>query len=118
MKHNVFSSIVASALLIGTVTFAGAVGGEKYAHSTLNGYEKHDYRVVFEAKKTALVLVVGDKSSDIDCYVFDNAGNLVTSDTDRTDQCALVWVPAWKGKFRIVVRNMGKEPNEYSMATN
>jgi len=76
------------------------------------------YIVVFEGKERATVRVSGDGSSDLDCFVYDGGGNLVEKDSGPLDECSLVWVPAWTGKFTIKIRNLGDAPNEYRIWTN
>jgi hypothetical protein len=76
------------------------------------------FEMVFEKGSRALILVNGDGSSDIDCHVYDSGGKLITSDTNELDICMLEWTPAWTGKFKLKISNLGSKPNEYQATTN
>jgi len=51
-------------------------------------------------------------------YVYDENGNLVTSQVGPGDDCLASWVPKWSGVFHIKVVNRGLQPNRYVIATN
>ena len=53
----------------------------------------------------------GRSSDDLDCWVYDPAGDLVDSDTDGTDYCILE-TPGL-GTHRVVIRNYGRYTNSY-----
>lgn len=97
---------------------AGAVGGPQSKRDTVMPGKSDIYTVVFEAQEPARVFVRGDGSSDLDCYVYDNGGHLVSSDDDSTDVCTLRWTPSWTGKFQIKIVNRGTSANEYLIRTN
>ena len=61
------------------------------------------------------VVVRGDGGTDLDCYLYDDAGRLVSSDTDDTDVCVL---PApTVGAHRLAIRNLGSVSNYYAIWT-
>ena len=111
-------AVVACVLTLASVVGAGAVGGPKHARDTVMAHRSDSFVTVFEGKSLAIVRVSGDGSTDLDCMVYDNGGHLVADDQDATDQCVLMWEPAWTGKFKIIVRNMGNTANEYELNTN
>ncbi|MEO0481218.1 MAG: hypothetical protein AAF196_17250 [Planctomycetota bacterium] len=76
------------------------------------------YRIEFRGDEFARVVVDGDGDTDLDLYIFDENGNLITSDTDLTDYCVCSWTPRWTGTFRIEIRNLGGVYNEYTLTTN
>jgi hypothetical protein len=55
----------------------------------------------------ARIDVRGDGDTDLDCWLYDENGNLIDSDTDYTDWCILEAQPQWTGPFRIQVTNLG-----------
>lgn len=59
------------------------------------------------------VVVDGDGSTDLDCWVYDKNGRLVGSDTDSTDTCVLE-TPGI-GNHRVVVKNYGSVTNYYDI---
>ena len=96
----------------------GAVGGSKYATSSVNAGATDVYNVTFRGGELAMVIVIGDGDTDLDLYVYDNNGNLVTSDTDYSDNCVCSWTPRWTGNFRIKIKNRGNVYNSYVLRTN
>ena len=96
----------------------GAVGGPKYAVSTVRANSTDVYNISFRASELAIVTVVGDGDTDLDLYVYDSNGNLIDSDTDYTDNCVCTWTPRWTGNFRIKIVNRGGVYNRYILRTN
>jgi hypothetical protein len=64
------------------------------------------------------VAVVGDGSTDLDLYVYDEFNNLIRSDLGPTDRCLVNWVPKWTGSFTVKVMNRGAIPNKYAIGHN
>ncbi len=96
----------------------GAVGGEKYASSSVNAGATDVYNISFRGGELAIVTVIGDGDTDLDLYVYDNNGNLIDSDNDYTDDCVCTWTPRWTGNFRIKIVNRGNVYNRYILRTN
>lgn len=76
------------------------------------------YTITFRAGEIARVGVVGDGSTDLDLYVYDENGNLIASDTDATDRCLVEFTPKWTGAFRVRIVNNGMVYNQYVLLTN
>ena len=96
----------------------GAKGGPKSHLDMALGYSTDKFRVVFRGNSPAFVSVVGDGDTDLDCFVTDEDGNLIASDTNPTDRCSMAWTPVWTGPFTIRVKNLGDSPNLYHLTTN
>lgn len=96
----------------------GAVGGPRYASSSVNAGGSDIYNISFRAGELAMVIVVGDGDTDLDVYVYDNNGNLIAHDADYTDDCVVTWTPRWTGNFRIKIVNRGRVYNSYILRTN
>ncbi len=99
-------------------TTLGAVGGATETHECVLANTTDTYRVRFYAQEQAEVLVSGDGDTDLDLYIYDENGNLIDSDTDRTDTCYCSWTPRWTGVFIIKIKNLGSVRNYYTMWTN
>lgn len=99
-------------------TTRGAVGGPREGAGRVYGKSYTDYQIKFWASEVAEIAVVGDGDTDLDLYVYDERGNLITSDTDYTDQCICRWIPAWTGTFTVRIVNRGTVYNEYVIVTN
>src|SRR5262249_5594353 len=96
----------------------GAVGGPTW-HADITGARATDsYRVMFRKMEPAIVQVSCDGDTDLDCWVYDESGNIIDSDTGPSDDCSLRWTPAWTGPFRIKIKNFGREANLYTVITN
>ena len=74
------------------------------------------YTERFFGEEPALVRVTGDGESRLEVDVYDNAGNLIDSDVGYS--CTVSWTPAWTGKFRVKVINLGDEVNLFHLRTN
>lgn len=96
----------------------GAVGGPKYARSSVNAGGSDVYDISFRGGEFAMVTVIGDGDTDLDLYVYDENGNLIDSDTDYSDNCICTWTPRWTGNFRIKIVNRGRVYNRYVLNTN
>lgn len=113
-------AVALCALLVGTLTsvWAGAVGGPKQTRTRVQPGGTDVFTVAFRAGESARILLSGDGDTDLDLYIFDALGNLISKDDDRTDDCVAQWTPRWTGKFTIKVVNRGAVYNEYTLITN
>lgn len=96
----------------------GALGGPKYANSSVSAHSYTYYNQKFWADELAEILVSGDGDTDLDLYVYDENGNLIVSDTDYSDDCYVRFYPRWTGTFRIKIVNRGGVYNKYVLVTN
>lgn len=93
----------------------GAVGGSRSGTFKLSANSYHTFRYKFYANSEASLMVSGDGDTDLDVYVYDANGNLITKDDDYSDDCICTWYPAWTGAFTIKVINRGNVWNRYSI---
>lgn len=77
-----------------------------------------DYYFEFQGGEWADISAIGDGTSDLDLYVYDENDNLVECDTDCTDSCYVTFMPAWTGVFHVKVMNAGDVANAYTLRTN
>ncbi len=96
----------------------GREGGPGIDHSRVEAYSSMYYTIRFRAGESAIIEVVGDGDTDLDCYVYDENDNLIDSDTDYTDHCVLIWTPRWTGPFELQIHNLGSVWNAYVLTTN
>jgi hypothetical protein len=98
---------------------AGAFDGSKSAVTSVNANARDTFRpIVFRGGELASVMLKGDGDTDLDLYIYDEAGTLVAKDDDGMDLCIARWRPRWTGSYTIVVRNRGTVYNRYVMVTN
>lgn len=76
------------------------------------------YDITYTGGDRAEVGVIGDGDTDLDLYVYDENGNLICKDDDRTDTMACSWRPRWTGPFRVKIKNLGNVHNNYTLLTN
>jgi len=100
------------------VVTMGAVGGPRSNCLSAQGYSTHTYRLDFVGGEEAVVSVDGDHATDLDAYVYDEAGHLIDWDMRAVDTGALAWQPRWTGSFLVRVKNRGPAPNHYCISVN
>ena len=101
-----------------TASSRGRVGGPGYVIDKVAGGEANLYTVEFQGSVGAEVAAVGDGTTDLDLYIFDENGNLITMDEEDGDECYVIWKPKWTGVFVITVLNRGASANEFALVTN
>ena len=85
----------------------GAVGGPIYQYVEIEARTTRWFTAAFRGREYARIDVMGDGDTDLDCWVYDENGNLIDSDTDTTDWCILEFVPQWTGNFTLKITNFG-----------
>ena len=101
----------------GSVT-RGASSGPRQLSAAVAPAASEEHTVEFRGAEPAIVHVSGDGDSDLDLFVYDEAGQLVASATGPGDQCVVHWRPERQARFRIEVRNVGPAANQYWLTTN
>jgi len=96
----------------------GRVDGPGYVVDKVNGEEANMYAVEFTGGDAAEAAVVGDGSTDLDLYIFDEDGNLIVLDEDAGDECYVIWKPRSSGVYVITILNRGSSSNEFALVTN
>jgi hypothetical protein len=90
-----------AATAAGTTIYDRVARGARNVHSLwLGAYDNY-------------LIVQGDGDTDLDCWLYDADGRLVSSDTGATDLCVL---PApTVGAHRLEIRNLGRVSNYYAI---
>lgn len=96
----------------------GNINGPCRDYASVNGKSYMDYTASFVANQLAEILVSGDGDTDLDLYVYDSNGNLISSDTDYSDDCYVRWVPKWTGRYTVRIVNRGPVYNRFVILTN
>jgi hypothetical protein len=96
----------------------GAVGGPRRTVEVVEPLSNDVYKIRFRADETAKVAISGDGDTRLDLYIYDENGNLVTSQVGPGDDALASWTPKWTGVFIIKVVNRGRLQNKYVIATN
>src|SRR6185295_6532560 len=103
-RLSTLRSLVLAALLAGLGSQASA--GTSYGR--VYGGDKDYWPICLSAGDTTTAMVLGDGSTDLDLYVYDENGYLIVSDTDRTDRCLVSWIPLRTSCFVVKVVNRGR----------
>jgi hypothetical protein len=96
----------------------GATGGANMRFDRIGAGYTQTWAVTFRAGEVARVAVIGDGDTDLDIYIYDENGNLITKDDDATDNCVVAFTPYWTSQFRVVIINRGNVYNNYMLLTN
>jgi len=109
--------IVVALIACAVMGCCGAASAYSLINSTVvSPYDTDVYTHIFQAGEPVGIAVSGDGDSDLDLYIFDQNGNLITGDEDGTDTCLASWTPRWTGQFIIKVVNRGGLANAYTVA--
>jgi hypothetical protein len=96
----------------------GGTGGPVLKFDRVEGGYKDTWKLNFRGGELARVAVIGDGDTDLDLYIYDEYGNLITKDDDYTDNCIVEFWPKWAGTFSAVIVNRGRVYNAYMLMTN
>ena len=117
MKRNLMNvvrgALIAASVACGTPVLADPVGGTKFGEESVSARSTITYDVKCYADEETRVTVLGDGSSDLDVYVYDSKGNLITKDEDTTDQCSCAFRAFVTTTFTVEVVNRGNVRNHY-----
>lgn len=91
----------------GAVESKGSTTGPGSTSRRIEANSTHSFTIDMRGGEYGRIDVRGDGDTDLDCWLYDDNGNLIDSDTDYTDWCILEVVPAWTGRFRVQVSNLG-----------
>lgn len=107
--------LLAASCLLSQAALGAPVGGPAFQSTHVVARGADVYHMTFRAGEAAYVALEGDGDTDLDLFVDDQNGNLVASDTDGTDRCAVRFTPLWTGTFVIRVVNQGTVFNNYTI---
>ena len=96
----------------------GAVPGPVYRQDAVRANTTDIWTIKFRGGEIAYVAVSGDGDTDLDLYIYDQYGNLITKDDDYTDTCLCTWTPRRTATYKIKIVNRGDVYNAYSLSTN
>jgi hypothetical protein len=106
--------IVAAWNTLTTLVQASPVGGTIRSHGVLApGGDTDELAFFLRSLERASIRVDGDGDGDIDCYLQNESGAVVASDTDSTDTCVLSVIPRWTGLFTLLIQNNGDRADAY-----
>jgi hypothetical protein len=107
MKQVILSLVLVAGLLMAGQAQAQPVLGPGISTRTVNGFTNVSYYERLYGGTVTLIDLVGDGYSNLDLFVYDEAGNLVASSIRNNDIESIRFVPPATGRYRIEVRNQG-----------
>ena len=111
--------VLALLAVFGTsAAYAGATGGQKRWAEKAPSRQTLVYNIEFAGGQTAEFAIVGDADTDVDIFVYDQNGNLVTQDVGLSDLGMVRWTPGFTQTYRIEVKNLGGVWNMVRMGHN
>jgi hypothetical protein len=116
MKKLIGIATVSIVMFFVSVGSADPIGGFQSTRDCVLAGATDTYRIALKQNEMTLFRVVGSGTSDIDCFLFDENGNLLKRDNDSTDMCIITVTPAWTGFFTLAIQNAGREVDCYTIA--
>jgi hypothetical protein len=114
MKSKLVFAIALILTAFASTALADPIGGNRHYSGLLTPGNSDTYFVSVNGQEYTDFRVTGDGNSDLDCYVYDSSGSLVSSDTDYTDTCAMRISARYEATVRLVVKNNGRLYDAYS----
>ncbi|MFH0893788.1 MAG: hypothetical protein V2A54_05070 [Bacteroidota bacterium] len=117
---NLLAMITATEAKIPAETAAtrGALGGPASWNGTVFADSDKTIYASFKKGQLAEITIQGDGKSDLDLYVYDEDGNMITSDNGKYDECYVSWTPKQTLAYKIVIKNGGTTDNDCMLVSN
>jgi hypothetical protein len=122
VRVGVAAALVALAALLGAVRAEDDKpidGGkaEEFKAKAFDVKEKGKVEVVmtFPAGKEAVVTVRGEKKTDVNLFVYDEAKKVVVKDDSPGPDCDVKFTPKEAGKYTLEIRNLGPGANSCTL---
>lgn len=90
-----------------TMRHASATAGYDFDRYRVPANSTHTFTRYFMPGQIVLIAVAGDRTTDLDVYVYDSFGRLVAMDEDYTDQFCVEFPVHSTGAYTIRVVNRG-----------
>jgi hypothetical protein len=94
---------------------ADPVGGPKADQTRVNANSTDVFKVDCWGDEVTAIRIQGDDDTDLDLYVYDEAGNLISSGTGNSDREEVQILPYYRQTLTIKVVNRGNVYNAYSI---
>jgi hypothetical protein len=121
-KHSMFRKAVVTMSLVAIFTFSAVAPSFARSYTILTRemirpYATKTFTATFYAGERVQVGVSGDRSTDLDLYVYDSSGELISKDDDETDECRVNIVVYRTCRLTIELVNRGSDYNKFSLWT-
>jgi hypothetical protein len=117
-EEGLYTEAIASVKKLDAPGTRGRVNGATCVDRTVNSDSYYTDYANFRGGELAEIAVYGDGDTDLDVYIYDENGNLISKDTGYEYDAYVYWRPKWTGRFYIKVVNNGTVYNDYLLCTN
>jgi hypothetical protein len=120
MTHNIgrITGRFGAALLMAVGLTATGVAATQFSQvSRVEAFDTDTWTVWASAGNRRIV-VDGDGDTDLDCYVYDQSGQLLAKDDDGTDYCILDFHRRRGGNVDVRIVNLGSVWNRYALSVD
>jgi len=112
-RYILFAALLA--VIAPATVIADPCNGPGESTFRVDSYSNREFEVCFSGAEFGRVVVEGDGDTDLDLYVYDARGRLVSDDTDGTDYCIGTFYTPYTQTYRIKVVNYGGVYNEFTI---
>jgi hypothetical protein len=117
-------SLISTLTVVGSIVMAfhasaEVIGGPIHGEGSIQpngGTAKH--LLEFYAFKDAKITVTGDGKSNLECYLTDDSGNVLTKSEGSRSKCYFSFNPIRTGICQLTIKNQGKVVSHYQMEAN
>lgn len=96
----------------------GAADGPVFLTSRVKAGLTKDFKITFKADELAEVRVSVDDFVDLDLFIYDEFGHLVSCDVGCAEESSCSWVPVWTGTYTVRVYNADYSDQLFYLMTN
>ncbi|MBL8891166.1 MAG: hypothetical protein JNL67_14385 [Planctomycetaceae bacterium] len=114
-KWMTIAAMVSASVLGISSAVADPVGGPKYDHTRVEAHTTDVYHVDCWDDEVTAIRIQGDGDTDLDLYVYDESGNLISSGTSYSDREEVQVIPYYRQTLIIKVVNRGSVYNAYTI---
>ncbi|MDP1561394.1 MAG: hypothetical protein Q8M16_08355 [Pirellulaceae bacterium] len=114
-KWMTIAALVSVSVLGISTAAADPVGGPKWQETRVCANSTDVFKVDCWGDEVTAVRIQGDGDTDLDLYVYDEAGNLISSSTSYSDCEEVQVLPYYRQTLTIKVVNRGNVYNAYSI---
>lgn len=97
------------------LVLAALIGGMGFASNTADPGVSYSHQLSLQGKEKTTITVSGDGRGELVCELYDDKAKLLMEDTNPSDRCQLEWTPKTKVKLTLIVRNVGKRADHYTV---
>jgi len=118
MKSKLFSTaLMIVALVISNISigFGHAANAQSGRLERVEAFSYRTFTMDLVRGEVTEIGIVGDRDTDLDLYVYDLDGRVLSYDEGPTDRCYVRWTAPYTGRYVVKVVNLGRVYNEFAI---